>query len=115
MKKVYGLLLLFIVAALLPVQPKDSLQPNPFALTHVTVIDATGAPPQPDMTLVIAKDRIIAMDRTGKVNLPADTLIVDAQGKFLIPGLWDMHVHTENKEMFFPLYIGNGITDVREM
>jgi hypothetical protein len=41
--------------------------------------------------------------------------VVDATGKFLIPGLWDMHAHTITKESFFPLYLANGVTGVRDM
>jgi Amidohydrolase family len=39
---------------------------------------------------------------------------VDASGKYLIPGLWDMHVHTGQREIFLPLYVANGITGVRD-
>jgi len=39
---------------------------------------------------------------------------VDATGKFLIPGLWDMHVHTGRRDIFLPLYIANGVTGVRD-
>jgi choline dehydrogenase-like flavoprotein len=41
--------------------------------------------------------------------------MVNGTGKYLIPGLWDMHVHTGQKEIFFPLYIANGVTGVRDM
>ncbi len=41
--------------------------------------------------------------------------IVDGKGKYLIPGLWDMHVHTWDYESTYPLYIANGVTGVRDM
>ncbi|MDQ6786302.1 MAG: amidohydrolase family protein [Acidobacteriota bacterium] len=87
----------------------------PFVFTHVTVIDVTGAPSKSGMTVIIAGNRIEAIGKTGKVKTPKDAQIIDATGKFLIPGLWDMHVHTGNKEIFLPLYIANGITGVRDM
>ena len=69
-------------------------------ITHVTIIDATGAPAKPDMTVVIAADRIAALGKTAEVPVPKDARIVQAAGRFLIPGLWDMHGHltypTEN-------------------
>ena len=64
------------------------------AITHVSVIDATGTPPQPDMTVVVEDGRIVDLGKSGEVHPPAGARSVDASGKFLIPGLWDMHVHT---------------------
>jgi len=84
-------------------------------LTHVTVIDATGSLAKPDMRIVIRDHRIAAIGPTSAAVLPKDAEIVDATGKFLIPGLWDMHVHTGRKDIFLPLYIANGVTGVRDM
>src|SRR4051812_6610758 len=84
------------------------------ALTHATLIDATGAPAQPDMTLVITNDRISAIGRSGRIKLPADAEVIDATGKFLIPGLWDMHVHWYHSD-YLPVFIVNGITGIRIM
>ena len=49
------------------------------------------------------------------MKIPTAALIVDASGKFLIPALWDMHVHTENAERDFPMFIANGVLGVRNM
>jgi hypothetical protein len=84
----------------------------------VTVIDATGAPAKSDMSIVVANGRIITLGRTGKVRLPKGAEIVNAKGKFLIPGLWDMHIHSggyENGKKYFPRLIAQGITGVRDM
>jgi amidohydrolase family protein len=82
-------------------------------LTHVTVIDMTGAPPKRDMTVVITGDRITAIQR--KPKIPSGAQVVDATGKYLIPGLWDMHVHFTEIEHTFPMFIANGVTGVRNM
>jgi imidazolonepropionase-like amidohydrolase len=85
-------------------------------ITHVTVIDATGAPAKPEMTIVITDGRIAALGKTGEVRLPKDGRILDASGKFLIPGLWDMHGHlTYAGDNGLALLIENGITGVRDM
>ncbi len=84
------------------------------AITGVTVIDATGAPAQPDITVVITGDRITAMGKSGEVGVPVGAQVVDGKGKYLIPGLWDMHVHTISPS-FLPLYLANGVTGVRDM
>jgi imidazolonepropionase-like amidohydrolase len=106
-------LILFCSSFLLAQQRTSSRQV--FVFTHVTVIDATGAEAKPDMTVVIRDGRIAALSKHGKIRPAKSAQIVDASGKFLIPGLWDMHVHEWNKEAFFPLFIANGVTGVRDM
>ena len=55
----------------------------------------TGAPPQPDMTVVVTGNRIATLEPSRGVRIPKGALTLDATGKFLIPGLWDMHAHHE--------------------
>lgn len=92
------------------------------AITHVTVIDATGSPPQPDMTVIVKDGRIAELGKSAAVHAPADAAAVDGTGKYLIPGLWDMHVHTvfgdwlpRNEKVVLPLFVANGVTGVRDM
>src|SRR5258705_12349087 len=106
-------LILFCSSLLLAQQRASSTQVLVF--THVTVIDATGAEAKTDMTVVIRDGRIAELGRSGKIRPPKGARVVDARGKFRIPGLWDMHVHEWNKEAFFPLFIANGVTGVRDM
>src|SRR5215813_6769279 len=89
---------------------------NALAITHVTVIDCTGAAPQPNSTVVIAGGHITAVGSSDRVSAPAGARVVDGGGKFLIPGLWDMHGHlTDATEDAFPLLIMNGVTGVRDV
>lgn len=94
-------------------------KPAWFALTHVTIIDATGAPARPDMTVVIARGRISRIGPSQRVHPPKGARIIDATGKFLIPGLWDMHVHIDgeafDRNANLALFIANGVTGVRIM
>ena len=115
MKKLLALIVLLDVAVFFPVQQR---RPAVLALTHVTVIDMTGAAPKADMTVVITGNLISTIGRTGEVSIPRDAQVIDAAGRFLIPGLWDMHVHALRKERvdhFLPLFVANGITGVRDM
>ena len=64
------------------------------AFTNVTVIDMTGAPAQPNMTVVVDQDTIAAIGAAGAVTVPDGVTTIDASGKYLIPGLWDMHIHS---------------------
>jgi imidazolonepropionase-like amidohydrolase len=87
---------------------------NSLVFVHATVIDATGAPAQSDATVVIMGNRITAIGKSAAVPTPANARTVDATGKFLIPGLWDMHVHWYAKD-YLPLFIANGVTGARIM
>lgn len=88
------------------------------AITHATVIDvATGALSRAQ-TIVIRGNRIRNVTSDAKANVPPGARVVDATGKFVIPGLWDMHVHATGPgidRLFLPLLAANGITGVREM
>src|SRR5690349_7734169 len=88
------------------------------AFAHVTIIDVAAGSAHPDMTVVITGNRISKIGPMGKVSLQKGAKSVDATGKFLIPGLWDMHVHALRKErvdVFFPLFVANGVTGIRDM
>jgi imidazolonepropionase-like amidohydrolase len=112
MKNLFLALLLLAVPVLSSPQPQPT--PRPLVLTHVTVLDMTGAPARPDMAVVITGDRITELGRSRSVRMPRDAQVVDATGKFLIPGLWDMHVHWFHKD-YLPLFIANGVTGIRVM
>lgn len=100
----------------------SSHPPPSLAITHVTLIDATGAAPQTDMTVFLADEQIAAIGPSKAVFIPRKTKTLDATGKFLIPGLVDMHVHltgagepTGSREFILPLLLANGITTARDM
>ena len=84
------------------------------ALTHVTVIDVTGGPALPDRTVVVTGKRITAIGESAKVNVPREAKLIDGSGKFLIPGLWDMHVHWYERD-YYSLFLANGVTGIRMM
>ncbi|HSE97846.1 MAG TPA: amidohydrolase family protein [Blastocatellia bacterium] len=109
-----GFLILAALAQVVFGQTAPRASRETIALTNVTVIDATGVPPRAGMTVIIRGDRIAEIDRAGRLRVPDGARVIDAAGKFLIPGLWDMHVHNSYKE-FPTLFIANGITGVRDM
>lgn len=118
MNKTVISLTILLLAGLMTGQSSALNQSKQLALIHVTVIDATGAPPQPGMTVVITGDRISALGKDGTVRLPESAQVIDASGKYLIPGLWDMHVHSmsyEKGKLFLPMLLAHGITGVRDM
>ena len=92
------------------------------AITHVTLIDATGSAPKRDVTVVVADQKIQAITPAAAAQLPKDAQVVDGTNKFLVPGLSDFHLHltgagepTGSRDFFLPLLLANGITTVRDM
>ena len=107
----------FILPLLLPslvAQTSPGVPQTVIAIRHVTVIDATGAPARPDMTVIIVGDRITQIAKSSGAAIPKGAQVVNATGKFLIPGLWDMHVHPTGKD-YLALFIANGVTGIRIM
>ncbi|MGE5057140.1 MAG: amidohydrolase family protein [Acidobacteriota bacterium] len=83
------------------------------AITGATLIDGTGATPVEDAAVVIHNGRIVAAGPRAKVKIPHGAQIVDAHGKTMLPGLWDMHAHFEQVE-WGPIYLAAGVTTVRD-
>ncbi|MFE4497031.1 amidohydrolase family protein [Streptomyces niveus] len=89
---------------------------GPLALTHVTVIDGSGAPPAPDMTVVVEDGRITGLAPSARTRLRPGIRTVDLTGKYLTPGLIEAHTHSDGPESVVPpLYALAGVTTVREM
>ena len=89
-------------------------------LENVTVIDGTGAPARAGLSVAVIGERISAVGPAGVVRAMsgpgAET--IDGSGQFLIPGLWDMHVHLGSLDggtRAGPAFIAHGVTGVRDM
>ena len=113
-----------LLTALLVVPYLSLAEPSSqLAITHVTLIDGSGHLPQPDQTVLIEGHRIAAVGPTAKIKVSKTARTIDAAGKFLLPGFWDMHVHLAginadpawSKQVLLPLLLANGITGVRDM
>ena len=85
-----------------------------FALVGGRVIDGTDRAPLGDATVLIRTGRIAAIGPRGSVSIPPGTRVIDARGKTIIPGLWDMHGHVSQIE-WGPAYLAAGVTSVRDM
>lgn len=120
MKQVIAWFLIFLSSGLsATAQPLQPGAPREFAFIHVNVIDATGASLQTNMTVVIRNSRIYALGKTRRFKYRGKARIIDATGKFLIPGLWDMHAHLGSdkfdREGHLTLFLANGVTGIRIM
>ncbi|GII91186.1 amidohydrolase [Sinosporangium siamense] len=96
--------------------PSGGVNSDITVLRGGTVIDATGARPIRDAVVVTIGDSIVWVGREHRsMPVPAGARVVDVRGKYVIPGLWDMHVHGIYIEEFWPpLFIANGVTGIRE-
>ncbi|MGH7496058.1 MAG: amidohydrolase family protein [bacterium] len=104
----------FISLALVCMCAASSLAQRSLVLTEVTVIDGTGAAIRPNSAVIITGNRIDSIvDTRRRESFPRDARVIPAPGKFVIPGLWDMHVHLGAKDL--PLFVAYGITGVRDM
>jgi imidazolonepropionase-like amidohydrolase len=83
------------------------------AFTNVNVVDVELGQIIPERTVIVRGDRIAVVQAVFKA-IPDNVTTVAADGKFLIPGLWDMHAHVAD-EGYLALFVGNGVIGVRDM
>jgi imidazolonepropionase-like amidohydrolase len=110
--------LLLIAASLAVVASQFGQQPasNSFAIEHVTVINVETGARSAEQTVVVSGNRIASVAAAPGVGIPAGTRRLDGRGKFLMPGVWDMHVHgLRFMRRALPLAVANGITGLRDM
>lgn len=79
-----------------------------------TLIDGTGKAPVAGTTIVLDGPRIREIGKKGELKTPAGARVIDAEGKYVLPGLIDAHVHY-NKPWLHRLYLANGVTSVRDL
>jgi imidazolonepropionase-like amidohydrolase len=110
--------LLALMAAWSVTETRLQSQARTLVIAHVTIIDATGAPAKADMTVIVTGNRIAKIAPSSAFRPPAGAQVLDGAGKFLIPGLWDMHVHlgdyASGKKSFGQL-LASGVVGVRDM
>jgi len=97
-------------------------EPAPIVITHATVINPGTSSVRPNLKVVVTGGRIASVSDAAKFQPPKDARVIDATGQYLIPGLWDMHVHSAfgdwfpgGRDIILPLFVANGVTGVRDM
>ena len=112
-----GVVSLLVLAAVAGPAFARSPAPGSLVFTSATVIDIKTGHLLRDQTIVITGDRITAL--SPKATVPADAEVVNASGKFVMPGFWDMHAHalwSKNQiQRMFDLFLANGITAIRDI
>jgi imidazolonepropionase-like amidohydrolase len=94
-------------------------QNRPLSIEHVAVVDVIAGRVQRDMTVEVRGRTITAMHAARRVRAPQHATVIDGRGKYLIPGLWDMHVHLSfppgAAQVFLPVMVANGVLGARDM
>ncbi|MEM6629652.1 MAG: amidohydrolase family protein [Bacteroidota bacterium] len=102
---------------LLACQPSGTLYKDAICIEHISTIDPTQGL-QADQTVILKNGKIHAIGSSSDIVLSPDNTIIDGTGKYLIPGLWDAHVHfaymEELASRMFDLFLLHGITSVRD-
>jgi hypothetical protein len=83
--------------------------------TNINVIPMDSERVLERQTVVVSEGHIAKMDSGQAIQVPTGALVIDGEGKFLIPGLNDMHMHLDGSENDLLLYLANGVTTVRDM
>jgi len=114
----FSLELLFVPARL----PAQKPSPNALVLYQVTVVDVRTGMLQPDQAVIIEGNHIAFVGPAKTVKFTHFAQWLDGRKLFVIPGLWDMHVHLifgdwfpDAQEISLPLFVANGVTSVRDM
>lgn len=116
-------LLLVTLAFALTTHPQYRSLVDTVVINGVNVVDVNGGAIFPDQIVVIDRNRIVAAGSRKDTRWPRNApVIINGKGLYLIPGLWDMHVHLafggwfpRAKQISLPLFVANGITGVRDM
>ena len=122
-KVVLVVAILFVVFVALVVWPAPApLKPNqttpPLVITNVSVVDPEADTLLSGQTVVIEQGRITTLAANDSLTIPEGAQQIDGSGKFLIPGLWDMHAHLGwalAPQLTMPLFIAGGVTNIREL
>ena len=100
--------LLSAVLAAMSIGVSVAAQDRDLAIVGATLIDGTGAAPQPSVTIIIRGDRIARIGPSASTPPPAGAQVISAAGKYVIPGLWDSHIHY--RDYYSELLLTHGIT-----
>jgi imidazolonepropionase-like amidohydrolase len=108
---------MLLLAAVTELSPAPARAQRPIAFTHVGVVDGSDSTARVDQTVIVRGTRITAVGPSRSTAVPSGTRVIDGRGRFLIPGLWDMHVHTSvvGGRALLAMYVVNGVTGVRDM
>jgi len=129
MKKIYkifkgfllfiGLILIVYISAVLWPMPtiETPKKHTEILIASIDIIDVKTGETLKNRDVLIEGNIIKSIDTTGIIKVANTTFVINGKGKYIIPGLWDMHTHSNHHSpwLHHPLYIANGVTGIRDM
>jgi imidazolonepropionase-like amidohydrolase len=104
-----------VLIAAVACMPPGAVRQGTIAIRNVTVIPMSGASPSARQTVMVRDGRIAEIGQAAEVRVPAGATVVDGTGKYLIPGLFEMHAHTsKTRASALGLYVVHGVTTIRD-
>src|SRR2546421_8412209 len=117
-----GMLFLICLFFFEPLHAQKPAADDLLVLNNVTVVDVRTGALQVEQTVILERNQIASVGPSKSAKYPRNAPSVNGRGLFLIPGLWDMHVHLVFGDWFpgaqdisLPLFVANGVTGVRDM
>jgi len=116
--------ILFLIVSVFsaPIHAQKPSTGDLLVLNNVTVVDVRTGTLQPEQTVILESNHIVSVGPSKSAKYPRNAPSVNCRGLFLIPGLWDMHVHLvfgdwfpDAQETSLLLFVANGVTGVRDM
>ncbi len=115
--KNYNILFLVVVFLQFSCKPTDTVYEDAICIVNISTIDPNDGLKE-NQTVILKDGKILKIAASSELNLSSSNKIIDGTGKFLIPGLWDAHVHftyiEELAPRMFDLFLAHGITSVRD-
>jgi len=118
----YGILSLILLFVTPSIRAQKPATYDLLVLSNVTVVDVRTGTLQPEQTVILERNHIASVGPGKSAKYPRNAASVNCRGLFLIPGLWDMHVHLvfgdwfpDAQDISLPLFVANGVTGVRDM
>lgn len=107
---------LLLIGCTEPERSADVARAAEIAIANVTILSPAHGSARPGYTVLVAGDTIVAVGRRNELEPPADATVIDGSGRYLIPGLWDLHTHlTLADSAAAPLMVAQGVTGARDM
>src|SRR5712692_5969998 len=117
-----GILFLIVLLFSRPIRAQKPAADDLLVLNNVTVVDVRTGTLRPEQTVIVERNHIASVGPSKSAKYPRNAPSVNCRGLFLIPGLWDMHVHLvfgdwfpDARDILLPLFVANGVTGVRDM
>src|SRR5258706_10919837 len=118
----YGILSLILLFVTPSIRAQKPATYDLLVLSNVTVVDVRTGTLQPEQTVILERNHIASVGPGKSAKYPRNAASVNCRGLFVIPGLWDMHVHLvfgdwfpDAQEISLPLFVAHGVTGVRDM